>query len=202
MVVFTSFWQTEHFIISIFQFKKLKVVLISLVYKSGKYREVLLGAIKPDDTVIEVGPHVGNTTKALAGKTKRLIAVDKAEQSKKAMEKLDNVEFVQGDVRFFDTIRKVQQLTKSCDVLAFDMGGGRFPDTVFKIWAVWSGVFRPRESVIRNRGLSEFVQRVRIQDEYLIREFDDSGWLHWWGRKNPRQLQEGIEEMKYWLSKK
>jgi len=94
------------------------------------------------------------------------------------------------------------KLSKKCDVLAVDLGGGRYPDTVFKVWAAWSGVFTPRDSIIRNRGIAEFMQRAKIQDESIIRGFKDSGWLAEWGRATPSKIRDQIGEFKFYVNVK
>jgi hypothetical protein len=176
------------------------MTMISIVYGHKRYHESLAEHVKPDDSVLEIGPHIGGSTKVISECAKEVVAVDKAEQSEKAFDtKPENVTFVKGDVRFFETIDEVLKARKSFDVLAMDMGGGRFPDTVFKVWAVWSGIFKPRDSIIRNRGLGEFLRRAKIEDPILEKEFVDSGWLTQSGRKHPKQLKEGIEELQHWM---
>jgi hypothetical protein len=96
-------------------------------------------------------------------------------------------------------MKDVVQLTRSCDVLAVDLGGGRFPDTVFKVWAAWSGVLKPRDSVIRNRGLAEFLQRAKIADDSLKMEFSDGGWMSVWGRATPSKLKDQLGEFGFWI---
>ncbi len=174
--------------------------MILICYGRERYQELLIDIIKPTDTVLEIGPHIGKSTEVISSRAKRVITVDKASQAEEAFqERPDNVEFVKGDVRFFDTVDNTLKLIKSCDVLAIDMGGGRFPDTVFKVWAVWSGVFKPRDSVIRNRGLGEFMRRAQIRDPVLQKDFMDTGWLSQSGRKRPRQLKEGLDELQHWM---
>ena len=198
------------------------IKMIRIVYGRDRYRDLLAGLVDEGDTVIEIGPHLGVSTRAVALRAKKVFAIDKSEQAERAAKTFpDNVEFVKGDARFFETVNRVLRLTKSCDVLAVDMGGGRFPDTVFKVWAVWSGVFQPRESVIRNRGLGEFLKRAKIDDPSLVEYLEkgpawtekakakkkgvdgpnekEKGWLSQCGRKSPRQLQEGMEELKNWM---
>lgn len=174
--------------------------MIQITYKVKQYRELLRKTVRKGDIVVEVGPHIGASTKLLADKAKEVIAVDKADQAEDALKIApENVIFVKGDVRYFETIKKVQEIAKSCDLLAFDMGGGRFPDTIFKVWAMWSGIFKPRDSIIRNRGIAEFIQRAKISDDYLKREFEDAGWLTKWGRATPWTIREGLDEMKLWM---
>ncbi len=182
--------------------------MILVVYERDTYKETLCRLIKPGDTVIEIGPHVGVTTKAIALKAGRVIAIDKSEQADDAFKsgKMPaNIEFIKGDVRLFDTVEKVFKMIKQCDVVAIDMGGGRFPDTVLKVWSIWSGVFKPRDSVIRNRGVGEFLKRAKIADPEIEKAYSDkkdSGWLNDCGRKTPSQLKEGLDEMECWMVKK
>jgi len=188
-----------------------KISVILLVYDRTKYQEVLAETIKPTDTVIEIGPHVGGSTGVIAARAKKVIAVDKSEQAAAVFKDkpYKNVTFIKGDVRFFETIDKVSAVLKTddrglktadrCDVLAVDMGGGRFPDTLFKVWCVWSGVLKPRDSIIRNNGLAEFIQRTRIEDPGLKTGYPDAGWLSNTGRKTPKQAKEGLEELKNWI---
>ena len=43
-------------------------------------------------------------------------------------------------------------------MLCVDLGGGYHPDTVFKVFFIWSSVLKPRVSLIRNRGLIDFIK--------------------------------------------
>jgi hypothetical protein len=177
--------------------------MIKIVYDCKRYHEVLRSVARSNDLAIEIGPHIGGSTKILASACEKVIAVDKAAQAEDASKGFpDNVQFIRGDARFFSTVAEVLKLTKSCDVFAIDMGGGRFPDTVFKVWAIWSGVFKPRDTIIRCRGLAEFLKRADIDDPSLDTLFDglkDSGWLSQCGRATPIQLKDGLEELQNWM---
>ena len=177
--------------------------MISIVYNVEKYRKLLNKQVKKGDVVIEIGPHSGKSTLSYVSKTKLTVVGDIAIQSKIAFKNIlkehKNLIFIEGDARSFDTIKKVIKITKNCDFLAIDLGGGRYPDTVFKVWAVWSGIFKPKNSLIRNRGLGEFIKRAIIKDDYFNREFPDSGWLSEWGRGIPSNLKEQLGEFKFWI---
>lgn len=177
--------------------------MISIAYKVERYRELLKETVQEDDVVLEIGPHEGESTKAYLEKAKKVILVDKSDQAKRRIEPIsqrDNVRFVQGDVRKFSAMRKVLKVIQECDLFTVDMGGGRYPDTVFKVWATWSGVFKPRDSILRNRGLGEFLQRAKIQDPYLEREFPEDGWLSSYGRTTPYQIKGQIDELKFYVN--
>lgn len=177
--------------------------MISIVYDVKKYRRCLQKYAADGFVVIEVGPHTGESTKGYLKKSKQAVAIDIGKQSEQVFDKLcrenKNLVFVRGDVRKFETVLEVLKHVRRCDVLAIDMGGGRFPDTVFKVWAVWSGVFKPKHSVIRNRGLAEFVQRAQVVDDSLIKDFSDNGWMAQWGRTVPSKLRDQLGEFSNWI---
>jgi hypothetical protein len=177
--------------------------MISVVYDVRKYRKLLDRSITEGDTVIELGPHIGKSTLTYVERTGLTVLVDKSLQSEKAFkeirERFPNLRFFRGDARSFGTVEKVLELTMECDLMAVDLGGGRFPDTVFKVWATWSGIFKPRNSIIRNRGLAEFIQRAEVQDESVKKNFEDDGWLSHWGRKVPYKLKKQLVEFRFWV---
>ncbi|RLI95499.1 MAG: SAM-dependent methyltransferase [Candidatus Altiarchaeales archaeon] len=177
--------------------------MISIAYDVNIYREILGYRVRRNDIVIELGPHTGKSTLVYLPRTKLTIVVDKSNESKEHFSNIlknsENIRFVLGDVRSFETIINVLKISRECDVLAVDMGGGRYPDTVFKVWAIWSGIFKPRDSIIRNRGLAEFIQRAKIEDNSIIRNFEDSGWLSEYGRGIPYKLRKQLEEFKFWV---
>lgn len=177
--------------------------MIVVAYDVRRYREILNGMVEKGNTVIEIGPHIGGGTRLYTSKTNLTIAVDKSVQAEIAIirlqKKFKNLKFIKGDARDFDTVKQVLKFTNNCDVLAVDMGGGRFPDTVFKVWALWSGVFKPRDSIIRNRGIGEFLQRARVEDKSIEIKFPDDGWLSTWGRATPYRLKKQMEEFRFWI---
>jgi hypothetical protein len=177
--------------------------MISILYDVKKYRKALDNTVKEGMVVIEIGPHTGESTAMYVKKTSLTVAIDVSEQSRKAFNKLSennpNLVFIKGDARRFETVKEALKHTKKCDVLAVDLGGGRFPDTVYKVWAVWSGVLKPKHSIIRNRGLAEFIQRAKVEDESLIKDFPDNGWMSEWGRSVPSKLKDQLGEFNIWI---
>ena len=153
--------------------------MIKLSYDIKNYRKDLLDLVKSGDTVVELGCHIGGTTK-LFPKDCNVIALDNSPEAVDEMAKLD-VNFISGDVRRHEVIAEAFKIVQSCDVLAIDLGGGYHPDTVFKVFYIWSSTFKPKHTVIRNRGLLEFFnsaegsgEEIRCDEGYL-ETYHDSG---------------------------
>lgn len=154
--------------------------MIKLSYDIKKYRQDIRDLVKPCDTVIELGCHVGGTTKLISNDC-NVIAVDNSPEAIDIMENMDNVYFISGDVRRHEVLAEAFEISQSCDVLAIDLGGGYHPDTAFKVFYIWSSTFKPTHTVIRNRGLLEFVNSAQcsgedyVSDEGYLDSYHDSG---------------------------
>ncbi len=154
--------------------------MIKLSYDIRNYREDLLNLVESGDDVIELGCHVGGTTKLLP-KDCNVIAVDNSPEAIEEMNKLEHVKFISGDVRLHEVLAETFKIIQSCDVLAIDLGGGYHPDTVFKVFYIWSSTFKPKHTVIRNRGILEFFnsasgsgEEISCEEGYL-ETYHDSG---------------------------
>lgn len=144
--------------------------MIKLSYDIKKYRRDLSQLTKADDTIIELGCHTGGTTKTFP-KTSKIIALDNSPEAAEEMNKLTHVNFINGDVRLHEILAEAFKITQSCDILAIDLGGGYHPDTVFKVFYIWSSTFKPTHTVIRNRGLLEFLNTAQSSGEKYISEY-------------------------------
>jgi SAM-dependent methyltransferase len=174
--------------------------MIKVVYNIKVYREALKDIIKADDVVVELGCHVGNSTKILSqlAPEGKIIALDNSPESVEAMGNLcqeyKNVEFRKADVRLHETLEYVLKKIKKCDVLSVDLGGGYHPDTTFKVFFIWSSTLKPRDTIIRNRGLLDFIHSSKTE-EMIKSEY---GWLESSGKDGvpPR-----LKEFTLWSSK-
>ena len=157
--------------------------MIKVTYDIKVYRQVLKDIVKEDDVVVELGCHVGNSTRIisqLAPKGK-IIALDKGSESKEKLDQLDKevetpIEFINADVRLHETLEEVAKKVSAiggCDVLSVDLGGGYHPDTTFKVFYIWSSTLKPRETIIRNRGLLDFIHSAKGSETISSSE----GWL-------------------------
>ncbi len=153
--------------------------MIKLSYNIENYRKDLLELVNPGDTIIELGCHIGGTTKLLF-KECNVVAVDNSPEAVDEMAKLEGVEFISGDVRRHEVLADVFERIQKCDVLAIDLGGGYHPDTVFKVFYIWSSTFKPKHTVIRNRGILEFFNSANGNEdihcsEGYLETYHDSG---------------------------
>ena len=153
--------------------------MIKLSYDIERYRSDLKELVRPGDTVIELGCHLGGTTRQFADCN--VVALDNSPEAVEVMNAFENVRFISGDVRRHEILAEAFEMVQSCDVLAIDLGGGYHPDTAFKVFYIWSSTFKPSHTVIRNRGLLEFFNSVSLSgedystDEGYLESYHDSG---------------------------
>ncbi|MCK9152496.1 class I SAM-dependent methyltransferase [Methanobacterium alcaliphilum] len=174
--------------------------MIKIVYDIQVYRDNLEYIIKKDDLVVELGCHVGNSTRIIAEKALngKVIAIDNSPEATEAMQSVrdnySNVQFIKADVRLHETLEKVYKYIGECDVLSVDLGGGYHPDTTFKVYFIWSSTLKPKKTIIRNRGLLDFVSSSVVDEDIKSSE----GWLESSGDAGipPR-----LKEFKLWSNK-
>lgn len=174
--------------------------MIKISYDIKIYRKQLEEILKENDTVVELGCHVGKTSEIISKKLKdgRLIAIDNSPESISKMNSLlghyENIEFMSGDVRLTNILEKVAKKLNHCDILSVDLGGGYHPDTTFKVYFIWASVLKPKISLIRNRGIIDFINSSQTEENIKSEE----GWLESCrGEGIPPQ----IKEFELWSSK-
>ncbi|MGB9937171.1 MAG: class I SAM-dependent methyltransferase [Methanobacterium sp.] len=174
--------------------------MIKLTYDIRIYREQLKKIIKNNDTVVELGCHVGNSTKIIAelAPEGQIISLDNSPEAIESMAQVENkygnVKFIKADVRLHETLEDVMKKIDGCDVLSIDLGGGYHPDTTFKVFFIWSSSLKPRVTIIRNRGLIDFVYSASAEEKIESRY----GWLESSARDG---VPERLKELKLWSSK-
>jgi hypothetical protein len=178
--------------------------MINVAYDIKVYRQVLKDIIKEDDVVVELGCHVGNSTRIISQLAPRgkIIALDKGSESKEKLDQLDKevetpIEFINADVRLHETLEEVAKKVSSiggCDVLSVDLGGGYHPDTTFKVFYIWSSTLKPRETIIRNRGLLDFIHSAKGSETINSSE----GWLE---SCKDDGVPPNLKELKLWSPK-
>lgn len=145
--------------------------MIHLSYDRKKYQEDMIKNIRPFDNVVEIGCHIGTSTKIISrlNQDGTVFAFDNSPESSEAMNNLgidySNIEFIRADVRDENVLYDFLKTENKIDVLCVDLGGGYHPDTVFKVFFIWSSVLKPRVSLIRNRGLIDFINSSSTSED-------------------------------------
>ncbi|RAP52573.1 MAG: SAM-dependent methyltransferase [Methanosphaera sp. rholeuAM270] len=171
--------------------------MIYLSYDRKKYQEDMINNIKTFDNVVEIGCHIGTSTRIISrlNQDGTVYAFDNSPESLEAMQSLEieygNIEFIRADVRDEKVLGNLMKRCDDIDVLCIDLGGGYHPDTVFKVFFIWSSVLKPRVSLIRNRGLIDFINSTATSEGIHSRE----GFLE---SSADSILPKNLKELKMW----
>ncbi len=177
--------------------------MILLSYDRRQYQNDMINHIKLLDNVVEIGCHVGISTKIISRLNQDGIvyAFDNSPESNEAMNNLGldyrNIKFFNKDVRDEKVLYEFVEKYGQIDVLCIDLGGGYHPDTVFKVFFIWSSVLKPRVTMIRNRGLIDFInsattfENIQSKNGYLESSYKDIlpsslKELQLWSKKNKK----------------
>lgn len=131
----------------------------------GEYRAAAVQLVKPTDWVLEVGSHVGGTTKVLAGLTSKLIGVDQQpDLVAQARTKMPNVRFEILDA--FDA-HKVLALSRELAPEKFakvfiDISGSRDIATVVRLMDQFENTLRPDVMVVKSQALKRLLMRSQL----------------------------------------
>ncbi len=153
--------------------------MISISYDRRQYQKDMIDNIESFDNVVELGCHVGTSTKILSRlcQDATVYAFDNSPESVDAMNNLGieykNIIFECVDVRDKDVLYNFAKSHTDIDVLCIDLGGGYHPDTVFKVFYLWSSFLKPKVTLIRNRGLADFVNSSKSVEDI----FSSEGYL-------------------------
>lgn len=144
--------------------------MIYLSYDRKEYQNDMITHIDSFDNVVELGCHVGISTKIISklAQDGTVYAFDNSPESNEAMNKLrikySNILFFNKDVREKEVIVNFIDNYEKIDVLCIDLGGGYHPDTVFKVYYLWSSLLKPKITLIRNRGLVDFINSSKSRE--------------------------------------
>mmetsp|Transcript_131105 Transcript_131105/g.327096 ORF Transcript_131105/g.327096 Transcript_131105/m.327096 type:complete len:257 (+) Transcript_131105:112-882(+) len=131
----------------------------------SEYRAAAQFLVKPNDNVLEVGCHVGGTTKVLAGLCQKLIGVDQqADLVAQARIKLPEVQFEILDA--FDA-SKVLALTRQVTPARFhkvfiDISGSRDIATVVRLMDMYENTLKPEVMVVKSQALKRLLLRSQL----------------------------------------
>lgn len=174
--------------------------MIHVSYDRRKYQDDMINTIETFDNVVEIGCHIGTSTKIISKLNQDGIvyAFDNSPESTEAMKNLgieyNNIQFINADVRNEEVLYNFASNCEKIDVLCVDLGGGYHPDTVFKVFFIWSSVLKPRVSLIRNRGLIDFINSTTTTENIKSNE----GYLD---SSAKNVVPNSLNELKLWSKK-
>lgn len=131
----------------------------------SEYRAAALSLVKPDDYVLEVGCHVGGTTKVLAGLCRKLVGIDQqADLVAQARIRLPDVQFEILDA--FDA-SKVLALSRQISPEGFqkvfiDISGSRDISTVVRLMDIYENTLKPEVLVVKSQALKRLLLRSQL----------------------------------------
>mmetsp|Transcript_29240 Transcript_29240/g.66264 ORF Transcript_29240/g.66264 Transcript_29240/m.66264 type:complete len:242 (-) Transcript_29240:142-867(-) len=131
----------------------------------GEYRAAALALLKPDDYVLEVGSHVGGTTKVIASVTRHLVGLDQqSDLVAQARVNLPDIRFEICDA--FDA-KKVLAVANSLKPNRFtkifvDISGSRDLATVVRLMDIYENTLRPELMVVKSQALKRLLLRSRL----------------------------------------
>ena len=127
------------------------------------YRQLADELPRPDDVVVEIGASTGEATRRLAGRARRVIAVEHSpqmiEMARATLGDASNVTFLQADAR---QLAPVLAETARADCVFVDISGSAPPWTTLRLAESYRSQLRPRCLVIRNARLARFMASVRF----------------------------------------
>lgn len=139
----------------------------------SEYRDAVQALVNSEDVVLEVGSHVGGTTKVIAAVAGRVVGVDQQpELVAEAREKHPEIQFENFDA--FDSAKLVA-LTKSLHPARFtkvfiDISGSRDLATVFRMMDLIDKIISPDAMVVKSQALKKMMLRTRLWIEHPLNQ--------------------------------
>lgn len=135
----------------------------------GEYRAAAQQLVHSRDCVLEVGCHVGGTTKVLASAAGHLVGLDQQPSLvAQAREKLPEVQFEIGDA--FDA-QRVLALARAQEAKRFtkvfvDISGSRDLSTVVRLLDIYENTLKPEILVVKSQALKRLLLRSQLWVEH------------------------------------
>jgi len=121
----------------------------------GEYRAAAHCLVKPTDCVLEVGSHVGGTSKVLYGLCKKLVGLDQqADLVAEARRRLPHIQFEIGDA--FDghlVLRLQKEIGQRFNKVFIDISGSRDISTVVRLMEIYDNTLRPDVMIVKSQHL-------------------------------------------------
>mmetsp|Transcript_5955 Transcript_5955/g.10818 ORF Transcript_5955/g.10818 Transcript_5955/m.10818 type:complete len:252 (-) Transcript_5955:24-779(-) len=137
----------------------------------SEYRAAVLSLVTSADVVLEIGSHVGGTTKVIASVAGRVVGVDQQpELVAEARQTHPEIQFENFDA--FDSSRLIA-LVKALEPQKFtkvfiDISGSRDLATVFKLMDLVDKTVCPEAMVVKSQALKKLLLRARLWIEHPL----------------------------------
>ncbi|CAE6973631.1 unnamed protein product [Symbiodinium sp. CCMP2592] len=136
----------------------------------SEYRAAVLALVNSNDVVLEVGSHVGGTTKVIASVAGRVVGVDQQpELVAQARQNYPEIQFENFDA--FDSTKLValakslpQRITKVC----IDISGSRDLATVIRLMDLIDKTINPDIMLVKSQALKKMLLRARLWIEHPL----------------------------------
>merc|ERR1712192_116748 len=131
----------------------------------GEYRAAAQMLVNKSDYVLEVGSHVGGTTKVLAGVAKHVVGLDQqATLVEEARQKLPEVRFEICDAFDASSIMQMakQMLPNRWSKIFVDISGSRDLPTVIRLLDMYENTLRPDIIIVKSQTLKRTLLRSRL----------------------------------------
>mmetsp|Transcript_31732 Transcript_31732/g.62349 ORF Transcript_31732/g.62349 Transcript_31732/m.62349 type:complete len:245 (+) Transcript_31732:57-791(+) len=131
----------------------------------GEYRSAAVGLVNAKDNVLEVGCHVGGTSKVIAGLCRKFVGIDRQpDLVAQARKNLPDHQFEIIDA--FDA-QKILALAQTMKPARFtkvfvDISGSRELSTVVRLMGVYENALRPDVLIVKSQPLKRLLLRARL----------------------------------------
>jgi hypothetical protein len=154
----------------------------------GEYRAAAQMLVNSNDYVLEVGSHVGGTTKVIASVAKHVVGLDQqADLVAQARLKLPEVQFEIGDA--FDATRILALATdlkpNRWSKVFIDISGSRDLPTVVRLIDMYENTLRPDMIIVKAQALKRLLLRSRLWVDHPMNSL--CRWRIWTHPNEPRR---------------
>jgi len=154
----------------------------------GEYRAAAQGLVKSGDYVLEVGSHVGGTTKVLACVAKHVTGIDQqAELVAQARLKLPDVHFEICDAFDAPKILEIakKMLPNRWSKVFIDISGSRDLPTVVRLIDIYENTLRPDIIIVKSQALKRHLLKSRLWVDHP--KNPQCRWRFWGEPEEPRR---------------
>mmetsp|Transcript_18362 Transcript_18362/g.42880 ORF Transcript_18362/g.42880 Transcript_18362/m.42880 type:complete len:261 (-) Transcript_18362:12-794(-) len=146
----------------------------------GEYRAAALQLVAPSDVVLEVGCHVGATTKVIASVAKAVIGLDqKAMLVEQARINYPHIRFEVGDAfeaQFVLSLQKSVHPDRFSKVFV-DISGSRDLTTVTRLLVMYESILKPDLIILKSQAMKRLLLKGQLWVDHPLNKTGERGSL-------------------------